>query len=36
MNWLKQLRGLATHSEKRAANYWAMVVVDSIAVWLQS
>jgi hypothetical protein len=29
-------RGLATRYEKRAANYRALVVIASIAIWLQS
>jgi transposase len=36
INRLKQWRGLATHYEKRAVNYRAMVVIASIAIWLQS
>jgi transposase len=35
-NRLKQWRGLATRYEKRAANYRAMVVLASIAIWLSS
>jgi transposase len=36
INRLKQWRGLATRYEKRAVNYRAMVVIASLAVWLQS
>ena len=36
INRLKQWRGLATRYEKRAVNYRAMVVIASIAIWLQS
>jgi transposase len=36
INRLKQWCGLATTYEKRAANYRAMVVIASIAIWLQS
>jgi transposase len=36
INRLKQWRGLATRYEKRAANYRAMVVIASIAIWLRS
>jgi len=36
INRLKQWRGLATRYEKRAANYRAMVVIASIAIWLES
>jgi transposase len=36
INRLKQWRGLATRYEKRAINYWAMVVLASIALWLPS
>jgi transposase len=35
INRLKQWRGLATRYEKRAVNYRAMVVLASIAIWLQ-
>jgi transposase len=34
MNRLKQFRGLATRYEKRAANYWAMVTIAAILLWL--
>lgn len=34
LNWLKQWRGLATHYEKRAVNYRAMVVIAAILIWL--
>jgi transposase len=34
INRLKQWRGLATRYEKRAANYWAMLVIASIVLWL--
>jgi transposase len=34
--WLKQWRGLATRYEKRAANYWAMLVLAAIFIWLDS
>jgi transposase len=33
---LKQWRGLATRYEKRALNYRAMVVLASIAIWLDT
>jgi transposase len=36
INRLKQWRGLATRYEKRAVNYRAMVVLATIAIWLQS
>jgi transposase len=36
LNRLKQWRGLATRYEKRAANYRGMVVIASIAIWLQA
>ena len=36
INRRKQWRGLATRYEKRAANYRAMVVIASIAIWLGS
>ena len=36
INRLKQWRGLATRYEKRAVNYRAMVVIASIAIWLDS
>ena len=36
INRLKQWRGLATRYEKRATNYWAMVVIASIVIWLDS
>jgi transposase len=36
INRLKQWRGLATGYEKRAANYRTMVVIASIAIWLQA
>lgn len=36
VNQLKQWRGLATRYEKRAVNYRAMVVIASIAIWLDS
>lgn len=36
INRLKQWRGLAMRYEKRAVNYRAMVVIDSIALWLPS
>jgi hypothetical protein len=29
-------RGLATHYEKRAANYRVMVVIASIMIWFDS
>jgi transposase len=32
---IKQWHGLATRYEKRAVNYRAMVVIASIALWLQ-
>jgi transposase len=35
INRLKQWRGLATHYEKRAVNYRAMVVTASIVIWLE-
>jgi transposase len=35
MNRLEQWRGLATRYEKRAANYWAMLVLAAI-IWLDS
>jgi transposase len=34
INRLKQFRRLATHYEKRAANYRAMVTVVAILLWL--
>lgn len=34
-NRLKQWRGLATRYEKRAVNYWAMIVIASIVIWLE-
>ncbi len=34
VNKLKQWRAVATHSEKRAASYRAVVVVTSILIWL--
>jgi transposase len=36
INRLKQWRGLAMRYEKRAVNYRAMVVLASIALWVQS
>jgi transposase len=36
INRLKQWRGVATRYEKRAVNDRAMVVLTSIAIWLQS
>jgi transposase len=36
INRLKQWRGLATRYKKRAINYRAMVVIASIAIWLDS
>lgn len=34
VNRLKQFRRLATHCEKRAANYRAMWVIAAILLWL--
>jgi transposase len=31
---LKQLRGPATRYEKRAANYWALVILAAMVIWL--
>jgi transposase len=36
INRLKQWRGLATRYEKRALNYWAMVVLAATIIWLDS
>jgi transposase len=36
VNRLKKWRGIATLYEKRAANYWAMVVIASLMMWLPS
>jgi transposase len=36
INRLKQWRGVATRFEKRAVNYRAMVVIASVAFWLDS
>ena len=36
VNRLKQWRGIATRYEKRATNYWAMVVIASLMMWLPS
>lgn len=35
-NRLKQVRGLTTRYEKRAANYRAMVAIASTVIWLAS
>lgn len=34
INRLKQFRGIATHYEKRAENYAAMLTIASILLWL--
>jgi transposase len=36
VNRLKQWREVATRYEKRAANYWAMVAVAALTIWLTS
>ena len=33
INRLKQFRRVATRYEKRAANYWAMLVIAAIVLW---
>ena len=33
-NRLKQWRGITTRFEKRAASYWAMVVIAALMNWL--
>jgi transposase len=35
INRLKPWRGVATRHEKRTVDYWAMVGIASIAIWLQ-
>ena len=34
VNRLKQWRAVATRYEKRAANYWVMVVIAALMIWL--
>jgi transposase len=36
INRLKQWRGLATRSEKRAVNYRALVVLAALVIWLDA
>lgn len=33
-NWLKQFRRIATHYEKQAENYLAMLTIAAILLWL--
>jgi transposase len=34
LNWLKQLRRIATRYEERAHNYLAMLTIAAILLWL--
>jgi transposase len=36
INRLKQRCGLATWYEKRSVNYWTMILIASIVLWLDS